>query len=85
MTLADHALVLLVTLPHLIFILAIMLWHSFNMGCGAGGYRHNQFGWDAGRGDFHLEPGALTDERPETSVNVVFVVPGKKPWHDTLA
>jgi hypothetical protein len=45
----------------------------------------NQFGWDAGRGGFHLEPGAVTDERPETSVNVVFVVPGKKPWHDTLA
>jgi hypothetical protein len=45
----------------------------------------NQFNWDAGRGGFQLDPGSLTDERPETTVNVTFVVPGKKPWHDTLA
>jgi hypothetical protein len=43
----------------------------------------NQFGWDSGRGGFHLDPGALTEGRPQTTVQVVFVV-CKKPWHDTL-
>jgi hypothetical protein len=45
----------------------------------------NQFGWDAGRGGFQLDAGALTDQQPETTVHVTFVVPGKKPWHDTFA
>jgi hypothetical protein len=39
----------------------------------------NQFGWDAGRGGFHLDTAALADERAETTVRVEFVVPGKQP------
>jgi hypothetical protein len=40
----------------------------------------NQFGWDAGRGGFHLDTGALIeagDVQPLTQIE--FVVPGKPP------
>lgn len=36
----------------------------------------NQFGWDAGRGGFHLAAGALTDGVPSIQTFIEFVVPG---------
>jgi hypothetical protein len=38
----------------------------------------NQFGWDRGRGGFNLDAAALTDDRPETTVHVEFIVPGRR-------
>jgi hypothetical protein len=38
----------------------------------------NQFGWDNGRAGFHMDAAALTNDRPETSVKLVFVVPGQR-------
>jgi hypothetical protein len=40
----------------------------------------NQFGWDAGRGGFHVDSARLADDsgKRDTSVNV-FVVPGYGP------
>lgn len=39
----------------------------------------NQFGWDAGRGGFHLDAGALIDGPPAIQTFIEFIVPGTKP------
>lgn len=46
---------------------------------------HNQFGWDRGRGGFNLDAAALTDDRPETTVHVEFIVPegATSVWNET--
>jgi hypothetical protein len=37
----------------------------------------NQFGWDAGRAGFQIDPASLADERQHSTVMVEFVVPGR--------
>jgi hypothetical protein len=44
----------------------------------------NQFGWDTGRGGFHVDPAALANgTSKDTSVHVHFVVPSKGRWDST--
>jgi hypothetical protein len=38
----------------------------------------NQFGWDAGRGGFHLDTAALTDGPAAVQTFIEFVVPGHR-------
>jgi hypothetical protein len=45
----------------------------------------NQFGWDAGRGGFHLDARALTDCAPSIQTFIEFVVPGRLSRRRTVA